>query len=345
MKPHFVIFLLYLSFLSCHDGDTNVLDGPNTVITQFPEEETVAGGKMDLEIMGINDLYVVDTFFIAFKPSGHNGFFEIYSTNTFKYLGQFLAQGRGPNEFLNVSYDGNYFHSGKDLVLWISDLTLNKRCSFNLTQSLKTGETVCDTIFRIQYAWGYSNINDSIAASIKPQQSNLIFNLQNIHSKEILTEHKLYKTYIHCDENSYALGMELYKHPQQNLFVGNMSFFNQINFFSADMKDAFSISYGQPVNIFDNLQLTEEELTTYYFNLSSTEKYIYALYINQPWRQFPYFEKGVEIHVFDWSGKPVKKINIPESIVFFTVDEPNGYLYGLKVPEEIYRYPLKKQTT
>ncbi len=36
-------------------------------------------------------------------------FFEIYSTNNWQYLGKFLSQGRGPDEFLSVQFSQDYF--------------------------------------------------------------------------------------------------------------------------------------------------------------------------------------------------------------------------------------------
>ena len=34
---------------------------------------------------------------------------EIYSTDNWQYLGKFLSQGRGPDEFLSVQFSQDYF--------------------------------------------------------------------------------------------------------------------------------------------------------------------------------------------------------------------------------------------
>lgn len=103
-------------------------------VTQIAESE-----KIDLEIIGINDLMVIDTLLFAFKASGYNDFFEIYSTNNWQYLGKFLSQGRCPDEFLSVQFSQDYFFKDDNLVLWISDGALQKRALLNITQSLRIG--------------------------------------------------------------------------------------------------------------------------------------------------------------------------------------------------------------
>ena len=80
MKYVFLIFLFVLIFQACRDGQTSVFCGEYVIVNDFPIIQTPQSEKLDIEIMGLNQLYVVDTFLIAFKASGHNDFFEIYST-------------------------------------------------------------------------------------------------------------------------------------------------------------------------------------------------------------------------------------------------------------------------
>ena len=54
------------------------------------------------------------------------------------------------------------FFKDDNLVLWISDGALQKRALLNITQSLRIGRTVCDTIFRITSDCSYFQVNDSM---------------------------------------------------------------------------------------------------------------------------------------------------------------------------------------
>ncbi len=66
----FFLFVAFLIFTSCHNGNTNVSTGNNTIIYDFPVTQIAESEKIDLEIIGINDLMVIDTLLFAFKASG-----------------------------------------------------------------------------------------------------------------------------------------------------------------------------------------------------------------------------------------------------------------------------------
>lgn len=55
-------------------------------------------------------------------------------------------------------------------------------------------------------------------------------------SKGSIQEYEFYKSYIPKSIPISLLGMGITKHPEKDLFVGNMLYFNQINVFSSDMK-------------------------------------------------------------------------------------------------------------
>ena len=75
MKIGFLVLLLFI-FTSCHNGNTNVSTGNNTIIYDFPVTQIAESEQIDLEIIGINDLMVIDTLLFAFKASGYNDFFD-----------------------------------------------------------------------------------------------------------------------------------------------------------------------------------------------------------------------------------------------------------------------------
>lgn len=337
MKSNFLLFLMLL-FFACHDGNTSIFDAQNVVVPNFPEVQNLQGEKMDLEILGVNDIYVVDTFLIAFKATGYNNFFEVYSTISHQYLGKFLEQGRGPNEFLSVQYNYEFYRKNDNIILFVLDGAQQKRACFNLTQSLKRNQAICDTIYRIRTSYNYFNLNDSLHAQLRPVLSNWIWEIQRNDGNQILAEYKILKSYVPKSISVNALAAGAIKHPFRNDFVCNLLHFNQLNIFSVDRQKNVSISYGEPINIFETLKRPDSELMNYYVSMVPTAEYIYALYVGKPDKQYPYWEGAVEIHVYDWEGQPISKMAIPENIIYFAVDEINKYIYGLKITEEIFRY-------
>ncbi len=339
MKLYIIISILALIF-ACHDGNTNVFCGENTIITDFPTIQTPKSERINIEIMGLNNLYVVDTFLIAFKASGYNDFFEIYSTNDFRYLGNFLSKGRGPNEFLSIQYYDNYSKKNKDFILWISDNALQKRAQFNLTQSIKKQQVVCDTIFRNKFSFLCVNINDSIIMTANPIPGNIEYQMENTNTKETISGGKFFKSFLPKTTNNNTLSMGIVKHPTNDIFACIPNFFNQINFFSPNQEKHSSVSYQQPINILTTTKQPDSLLIAYYSTYSPTSKYIYALYANQKEILYPYWQAPIEIHAYNWEGKPMSKIIVPDSIVYFAVDEKHQCIYGINAEEEIFRYKI-----
>ena len=281
---------------------------------------------------------ICDTFLIGYKASGYNDFFEIYSIGNLQYLGKCLSRGKGPNEFLSIDYDQNFLLENGNIVLWVSDPVLQKRALLNITQSLRTGRTICDTIFRIASDYKYFQMNDSMVLLQKYVPGNICLSVQNQHTGQTIQEYEFYKSYIPKSIPISLLGMGITKHPEKDLFVGNMLYFNQINVFSSDMKTNFTLSYQPPIDIFETAGLLDSDFILYYLSLRVSSEYIYALYLNKKLGLYPHEEGETEIHVFNWEGAPIARIRIPDNIIYFTVDEKHRYIYGLKGNEELYRY-------
>ena len=85
MKP-LIYFITILTIISCTQQDMMI--GRNILIKEFPQEINLSGEKLDITSIGVNDIFVVDTFLICYKAMGLDEFFNIYSTNTYQSLGK-----------------------------------------------------------------------------------------------------------------------------------------------------------------------------------------------------------------------------------------------------------------
>ena len=170
---------------------------------------------------------------------------------------------------------------------------------------------------------------------------NICLSVQNQHTGQTIQEYEFLKSYIPKSIPVPLLSMGITRHPEKDLFAGNMLFFNQINVFSSDMKTNFSLSYQPPIDIFETAHLPESDFILYYSSLQVFSEYIYALYVNKKDDLFSHAEGETEIHVFNWKGAPIARIRIPDNIIYFTVDEKHHYIYGLKGNEELYRYKFE----
>jgi hypothetical protein len=82
-------------------------------------------------------------------------------------------------------------------------------------------------------------------------------------------------------------------------------------------------------------------LSNYYMWLFTTDKYIYALFHGQSSSNYSKDLIPTEIRVFNWEGNPIAQLNIPEYLLTFSVDEDNGFIYGVSFfQEKAIRYPF-----
>ena len=135
--------IIILIIISCTRQD--IMIGRNILIKEFPQEINLSGKKLDITSIGVNDIFVIDTFLICYKAMGLNEFFDIYSTNTYQSLGKFLSPGRGPNEFLNAIYMGQYSKDSLNTCMWVKDGSLLKLVLFNITESIRQQKTILDS--------------------------------------------------------------------------------------------------------------------------------------------------------------------------------------------------------
>lgn len=336
-----LLFILILSSISC--TEETLTKGKNILIKEFPQESKLIGEKLEINSIGINNIYVVDTFFICFKANGLDDFFDIYSTNTYQSLGKYLSPGRGPNEYLNAIFNGQSFQDSLNTYMWIKDGALMKFTLFNLTQSVKQHKTIIDScIYLSSNCIGDNFIIKDTLISIVNFSSNHMLSSYDL-QKDTLLEQPIIMFHDPFENTKeYIFGMSVKLRPDQQKFVSNMANFNQITIFSPKFTNITTLSIYEPTVSIKKISLTPDiERIRYYSSLIVTDSSIYTLYINQPtsiWREH---NNRVEIQQFDWNGTPIQKFIIPDDIIYFTLDQKHKYIYGLKDNEEIYKYDIK----
>ncbi|OUN65992.1 hypothetical protein B5G13_05810 [Butyricimonas sp. An62] len=60
MKP-LIYFITILTIISCTQQD--MIIGRNILIKEFPQEINLSGEKLDITSIGVNDIFVIDTFY------------------------------------------------------------------------------------------------------------------------------------------------------------------------------------------------------------------------------------------------------------------------------------------
>lgn len=79
----------------------------------------------------------------------------------------------------------------------------------------------------------------------------------------------------------------------------------------------------------------------YYADLQVTDKNIYALYLNQNYKDAYEKKKKVELHVFGKDGTLHEILSFDQYIIGISVDMSHGILYGLSYDDCIYAYDIR----
>lgn len=82
--------IIILIIMSCTRQDMMI--GRNILIKEFPQEINLSGEKLDITSIGVNNIFVVDTFLICYKAMGLDEFFDIYITNIIKFTHSTIYQ-------------------------------------------------------------------------------------------------------------------------------------------------------------------------------------------------------------------------------------------------------------
>ena len=336
-----ILGVIVCFFVACTNYHTNILNGNNIVVNDFPKTDTLKSEKLALEILGLNVVYVVDTFLVGFKGTGIDHFFEIYSLPNLHYLGKYILAGRGPNELLTLQYHNQFQKKGEEITMWISDAAVNRRILFNLTKSLHRQKTVFDTVIYIPSFNCCFNQNDTLMSLFKYDGTNCKHILYNLERQTIESERFMFKDFPALPDLKSIFGGYLAIDPRGDKCVMAMSDVNQIGIFSNDLKECFSISYGEPIDIWSVLNTPDSLRIWYYSSVYCSSNYIYGLYINREARYWGEHDGCVQIHMFNYVGEPIVRLVIPNDIVFFAVDEEHKYIYGVKRNEEVFRYDFR----
>ncbi len=341
MKKYITFLFCIISTLSCQEH--SLFENNPVQISNFPKEISLKPEKIKTEIIGINNLYIIDSMFMGFNARGSEGFFSCYSLPDFHLLGNCITSGRGADEFLTLTYNKQFIKDTSAIKMWISSHLSREVSEFNLTSSIKEQKTIFDKRFLLDSITDsyWFNINDSLFAAYS-STDNLYYTVYNLKTQKPLMRTNIYKKNIKFDP--FTLDITGVMSPDRTKIALAMFNLNHIIIHSVDGNNIKPLTIYHSSNTIHEISLLEPiDRKTFYSDIRATNEYIFALYINRTGKMEDIeTNKGIEIHMFDWNGNPIQKISIPNYIRFFDIDPQNEYIYGLNpYNEELFRYNIK----
>lgn len=324
-------------------------------IKEFPHSYILQQGNEveDFDIIGIRDFLICDSLLI-FSTVDKEGLWSCYSLHNHKFLGKFLKQGNGPNEFFMtpwVSQASMIYDKNNDLNAIIYESMQQKVLKINITRTLED-KTLFINELEINPptpTFVFLMMNDSSfyvrkLSNDETQQERSIFNGK--------TELKPYniellnKASVSKGNHDFNLISILARYnSERNLIVEAPIGLNYFNLYSPT--NDFGMSICASGDEFDNISTIQkmkpwDRLKTYE-GITIFKDFFGTLYIGEDMRS--YMEGGKKlpkIHLFTWDGEPLAELALPQYATSFDIDFINGYLYTLDLKhDQLYKYDIR----
>jgi hypothetical protein len=288
----------------------------------------------------LSEIIILNDVFVVLDDKGVY-FLHVFNENKSKYIGSFIKHGRGPKEEVLINSiqrkEKNRFYyqtlTGIKLVEFMPD-------SINLGEINKYNSSIDDlTVFfsldSNLYGW-----NDR--SSLKKEFIG--FNIKDYSCFDFGPDFPNQKSkFLSSEDKSRLYGNKrITVKPDGSLFASVYMNFPLLRIYyskNGDLKKEMHYKNDQlfPYALL-NKNSTRDQLmniTSNYWRICSTERYIYALYSgkkrNEIYKELHNPLSGIsdfsnEIHVWDWEGKPQRRIFIDKRIYSFAVSNNDKYI-------------------
>lgn len=300
---------------------------------------------------------VYDSLLICWSPSYPDHFFNVFNVSTGKKIGSFCEKGQGQKEAVSVNCIFQLFMKKDDIMTLLYASNEGKLFYWNISQSVKSGTTVYDTIVpydnkRIFFPLYQS---EDVLFAYKPSEelnnneaTTPFYEKRTIYTNKLIQDCPIYKMKSVRNSNAKSpLHFFFYTwdamKPDGSKIVQVMRHLPQINIL--DTRTGNMIGYRMKNGPDFSLMETEmESMNIYYNSVHADDNYIYATY----WGKEPWVDRlGVElpifntIHVFNWNGKLLYQLITDQSFFRVWSDPIRKRLYTINMnTDEVYYLEL-----
>lgn len=365
LRSFWIIGLALSLFVSCcvtdtHQDKDTYFNGDITIIKAFDKDTLLCPIKIELEDIYTGSVLAYDSllFFISSKYSDY--WIYVFDLSSKKHIASLCPKGEGPDDFFDCKNSEQFVEEKGELKLWIRDNNKTARL-VNITKSIKGGITVCDSIVPMDwnksfvypatslfflkdgYILGQNQCEEQYSKGKEYIPRKFYLYKDSLENK--VEEYKLFNRPVILQDDKYDVlsGIFYANHscisPDQSKVVIAMQRVAQISIL--DTKSGKQAGYRMNHTLdYGDIEKNYESSHLYYMSMAVNDKHIFAPYIdrvalgeNNPW------ETNV-LHVFDWDGTPVYKIQLSKKISFITLDPKYNILYAQGEDDSIWAYDV-----
>ncbi|MET0638362.1 MAG: BF3164 family lipoprotein [Chitinophagaceae bacterium] len=273
-----------------------------------------------------------DSILLIRNRAGGDSHFNIWSIRQKKNLGPLLLPGREKNQSLGFMSYGIYKNK-----LWVNDIMKNDILHLNIDDVRQEKESSAYPV-PTTYYWMQMQ-NDSIVAMSGDYDSNYKVSLFNIYSGKVINQLIPYSsgngTTIPREQKS-AYESSLFMKPSGEKCVQACRYADQIEIMDLNYQLSKIVKgpEGFEPDVMVVTDITGKEVSTRnddtrfaFVRGKTTNEYIYLLYSGHN-HMSEHRDLGSYLYIYDWEGKPVKKLKFTSDVTDFAVTNDNKTIYA-----------------
>ena len=342
MKKTLLLVYVLVLFISCKSGTGNYFKGDQIEDNTFQNEYT-----LEVQEVNVPDMEIANVWFIHYIDSltlcrfGHTTgyFFKLFEGMENPSISTFMYEGRGPNEFLSLTYC-DYYHKNQDddYVVYFTDPNIKNIFSFNLSEYKRTRKIERDVVSNY-INQGYYNPSvlsedEVLYQDYRQLNKKHYFLLKEMYTDKLIKEIELsdYK-FVHPFINISFSQITNNDASKIALACSNM---NQIVIIDLDSDDKYIFSIDDELLQWDYIIKSTEEYIfepLMYRDVKNIKDYIVANYVGNG--------EYSEFHILNWDGEAIARIKLPIMLSYFDYNKTDNHIYAFTDDDELYKFDLK----
>lgn len=339
------LFSAFILF-SCNSNEDISLKIKN--FTSFPKstKKKVILKNFRTKISAYN-IFVIDDKLVVYNVWVDNGYYiSFFNKNTLEFLGAAAKKGKAPNEIINCEGITTNACSKKIFIIdfgrnnSVYELDVEKSINNKNYFPEKLNELGADKEFVDDLTYCGNDILMFHYYHPEEDSAEYYYNFIGKTDKFSVAKEKLpfVKDFPMNAYRRFSMRKSFYKNGR--LFT---AFQYHDKIFSYDVKSKKAVfETNGPYLLKPEVELHdiywvpyETERTVAYISIAASDKYVYGLYSGQQESAKNYSPNCAKtIHVFDYSGNPVQKIELDQNIMQITYDEETNSLVGIQNDEK-----------
>ncbi|MGL5682160.1 MAG: BF3164 family lipoprotein [Marinifilaceae bacterium] len=358
MKKNLLTIIFFCSVLGIVSCNSDKFYTPNKIKLSTIDSvgPMLYGEIISKPVNGIFKIDFVDSYLVCITRNNQH-FVTLIDTDRDSCHINFCSLGKARNEFINVNSFKQYDLNEKgERILYFANSSKQIK-SFNLTQSVKEGRTICDTTHNIDIN-NFVPFYNNNQAIFKRKNLTYYISLNNptkFYSPEFIignqAKDSIYNIFpkVVTSRNSPTITLDFYESytqmkPDKTKVVDALICMDYITILDLTTQTSIGIQTNtnasfaklQDIHIEDCITILNMGVR----DLFVTDKHILTLYDSRTVydgqeKVKPY---APQLIIYDWEGNYVKHYSLNEPLKGCAYDVDKNILYGFDSEENIYKY-------